>query len=77
LIDEQKKNETEKIVPIWGEEIIVQKRSVKLGEIVVRKRRIIESKKIDIDIKKEKVLVEYPDGRKEELKAAPQEIDIK
>lgn len=77
LIDEQKKNETEKIVPIWGEEIIVQKRRVKLGEIVVRKRRIIESKKIDIDIKKEKVLVEYPDGRKEELKAAPQEIDIK
>ena len=71
LIEGQENNETEKIVPIWGEEIIVQKRKVKLGEIVIRKRRIIESKKIDIDIKREKVIVEYPDGRKEELETAP------
>ena len=71
-------NKTEKIVPIWGEEVIVQKRRVKLGEIVIRKRRIIESKKIDIDIKREKVIVEYPDGRKEELETAPaQESTIK
>jgi stress response protein YsnF len=58
-------------VPILGEEIIVQKRKVKLGEIVIQKRRIIESKKIDIDIKREKVIImEYPDGRKEELETA-------
>jgi stress response protein YsnF len=67
LIEGQEKSETEKIVPIWGEEIIVRKRKVKLGEIVIRKRRIIESKKIDIGIKKEKVSVEYPDGLKQEL----------
>ncbi len=77
LIEGQEKNETEKIVPIWGEEIIVRKRKVKLGEIVIRKRRIIESRRIDVDIKKEKVLVEYPDGHKEELKTSPQESDIK
>ena len=77
LIEGQEKNETEKIVPIWGEEIIVRKRKVKLGEIVIRKRRIIENRRIDVDIKKEKVLVEYPDGRKEELKASLQESDIK
>lgn len=77
LVEGQEKNETEKIVPIWGEEIIVRKRKVKLGEIVIRKRRIIESRRIDVDIKKEKVLVEYPDGRKEELKTSPQESDIK
>jgi stress response protein YsnF len=74
LIEGQEKNETEKIVPIWGEEIIVSKRKVKLGEIVIRKRRVIESKKIDIDIKREKVSVEYPDGFKEELSATPQEV---
>jgi stress response protein YsnF len=67
LIEGQEKSETEKIVPIWGEEIIVRKRKVKLGEIVIRKRRIIETKKIDIGIKKEKVSVEYPDGLKQEL----------
>jgi stress response protein YsnF len=77
LIEGQEKKETEKIVPIWGEEIIVRKRKVKLGEIVIRKRRIIESRRIDVDIKKEKVLVEYPDGRKEELKTSSQENDIK
>jgi stress response protein YsnF len=78
LIEGQEKNETEKIVPIWGEEIIVRKRKVKLGEVVIRKRRIIESRRIDVDIKKEKVLVEYPDGRKEELKTSLQEEnDIK
>ena len=76
LIEGQEKNETEKIVPIWGEEIIVRKRKVKLGEIVIRKRMIIESRRIDVDIKKEKVLVEYPDGHKEELKTSPQESDI-
>jgi stress response protein YsnF len=71
LNEGQENNKTEKVVPIWGEEVIVQKRRVKLGEIVIRKRRIIESKKIDIDIKREKVIVEYPDGRKEELETAP------
>jgi stress response protein YsnF len=66
LIEGQENNITEKIVPIWGEEIIVSKRKVKLDEIVIRKRKIIESKKIDINIKREKVIVEYPDGHKEE-----------
>ena len=42
------------------------KREVKLGEIVIRKRKIIESKKVDIDIKRERVIVEYSDGLKEE-----------
>ena len=69
MIEEQEKNETEKIVPIWGEEIIVSKRKVKLGEIIIRKRRIIENKKIDIDIRKEKIIVEYPNGIKEQLTA--------
>jgi stress response protein YsnF len=67
LIEGQEKNGTEKIVPIWGEEVIVSKRKVKLGEIIIHKRRIIENKKIDVDIKKEKVIVEYPDGVKEQL----------
>ena len=67
LIEGQEQDGTEKIVPIWGEEIIVSKRKIKLGEIIIRKRRIIENKKIDVDIKKEKVIVEYPNGVKEEL----------
>jgi stress response protein YsnF len=67
LIEGKEKMDTERIVPIWGKEVIVRKRKVKLGEIVIRKRRIIENKKIDIGIKKEKVSVEYPDGLEQEL----------
>lgn len=74
MIEGQENGETEKIVPIWGEAIVVNKRKVKLGEVVIRKRRIIETKKIDVDIKKEKVSVEYPDGFKgEQEPAQPQE----
>lgn len=74
LVEGQEKSETEKIVPIWGEEIVIRKRKVKLGEIVIRKRRVNASKKIDIDIKKEKVSVEHPDGFKEELSTTSQEV---
>jgi stress response protein YsnF len=35
---------------------------VKLGEIVIRKRRVTQKQKIDIDTKKEKVTIRYPDG---------------
>jgi stress response protein YsnF len=71
LIEGQEKNETERVVPIWGEEIVVSKRKVKIGEVVIRRRRIIETKKIDVDIKKEKVSLEHPDGSKEELSTTP------
>lgn len=66
LIEGQENGETEKIVPIWGEANSCNKRKIKLGEVVIRKRRIIETKKFDVDIKKEKASVEYPDGFKEE-----------
>jgi stress response protein YsnF len=60
-------------VPIWGEAIVVNKRKVKLGEIVIRKRSIIETKKIDVGIKKEKVSVEYPDSFKGEQEPVEQQ----
>lgn len=67
LMEGQEKNETEKTVPIWGEEILVTKRKVKLGEIVIKKRVIRENKQVDIDIRKEKITIEYPNGVKDEL----------
>ncbi|HEY9386785.1 MAG TPA: DUF2382 domain-containing protein [Nitrososphaeraceae archaeon] len=71
LIEGQENGETEKRIPIWGEAIVVNKRKVQLGEVIIRKRRIIETRKIDVDIKKEKVSVEYPGGFKEEQEPAP------
>ena len=73
LFDEKDQNsniqETEKVISIMGEEIVVSRRTVKIGEIVIKKRRVIDNKKIKIDIKKEKVILEYPDGTTEQITA--------
>ena len=61
--------ETEKVIPILGEEIVVSRRTVKIGEIVIKKRRVTDNKKIKIDIKKEKVILKYPDGTTEQITA--------
>jgi stress response protein YsnF len=55
------------IIPIWGEEIIVNKRMVKLGEIVIKKYEINEKQKIDVEVKTEKLTVIYPDNSREEI----------
>ena len=59
--------ETEKVIPLWAEEIEVNKKMVKVAEIVIKKRKVTEKKKIDIDIKQEQVTVKYPDGKTEKL----------
>jgi stress response protein YsnF len=70
LFDDNDNNQiTEKIIPILGEEIVVSRRTVKIGEIVIKKRRVTDNKKIQIDIKKEKVMLEYPDGTTEQITA--------
>jgi stress response protein YsnF len=71
LFDDDKDNDqiTEKVIPILGEEIVVSRRTVKIGEIVIKKRRVTDNKKVQIDIKKEKVMLEYPDGTTEQITA--------
>lgn len=73
LFDDKDQNnsnqETEKVIPIMGEEVVVSGRTVKIGEIVIKKRRVIDNEKIKIDIKKEKVILEYPDGTTEQITA--------
>lgn len=58
---------TQKLIPLYAEEIIITKRKVKVGEIIITKRKINEVKKIDLDIVKEKVTVDYANGRKENI----------
>jgi stress response protein YsnF len=60
-------SETEKVIPLMAEEIEVSKKTVKVAEIVIKKRRVTETKKIDIGIKKEQVTIKYPDGKAEKL----------
>ena len=48
----------EEIIPIWGEQIIIDKKMVKLGEIVIRKSKTTEKRKLDVVVRKDKVTAE-------------------
>lgn len=57
----------EQVIPIWGEQIIVNKKLVKLGEIVIKKVKKVEKRLVDVEVRKEKVTIIYPDGNKNEI----------
>jgi stress response protein YsnF len=59
--------EKERIIPLYEEQLEINKKMVKVAEIVVTKRRVTEQKKIDIETITEEVTVKYPDGRSEKL----------
>jgi stress response protein YsnF len=59
--------EMKKVIPILGEEIVVSKRIVKIGELIITKNKVTENKKIAIDTRNEKVTIRHPDGRPEKL----------
>jgi stress response protein YsnF len=60
--DNVKSKETKKVIPILGEEVVVSKRIVKLGELIITRNKITKNKKIAVDIKKEQATIKYPDG---------------
>jgi stress response protein YsnF len=54
-------------IELWGEEIIINKRLVKLGEIELKKFEIHEKRKIDVELKKDKLTIKFPGNYKEEF----------
>ena len=40
---------------------------VKLGEIVIKKSRISEKRKVGVEVRREKITVKYPDGKNQEI----------
>lgn len=65
--EELTKNKNQALIPIYAEEITISKKLVKVGEILLSKRRVIEEENVNVDTKKERISVEHPDGRKEKL----------
>jgi stress response protein YsnF len=60
-------DKTQKVIPLYAEQLIITKKKVKIGEILITKKKVIEEKKVNIDIAKERVTIEYPNGKKERL----------
>lgn len=55
------------VIPLYGEKIIISKRKVKVGEIIINKKKVTEDKKINFDVMREKITVNYADGRKQSI----------
>jgi stress response protein YsnF len=51
----------EEILPLYAEEIIINKKMKQIAEAVITKRKITENMKITFQIKGENVIVKYPD----------------
>lgn len=54
-------------IELWGEEITINKRLVKLGEIALKKYEIHEKRKIDVELKKDKLTIKFPGNYREEI----------
>ncbi len=57
----------EKVIPVYGEQIVITKKMAKLNDLVIRKRRIVENKKIKVNVTKESVKIKHPNGKIEDL----------
>ncbi|HET8857174.1 MAG TPA: DUF2382 domain-containing protein [Nitrososphaeraceae archaeon] len=55
------------VIPLYGEKIIISKKKVKVGEIIINKKKVTEDKKINFDVMREKITVNYADGRKQSI----------
>jgi len=55
-------SETEKVIPLYAEQVVVFKKTVKVAELIIRKRKVTETKKLDIDLITEKLTVRNPTG---------------
>ncbi|MGA9910377.1 MAG: DUF2382 domain-containing protein [Nitrososphaeraceae archaeon] len=52
--------ETKKVIPLYAEQILVSKKLVQIGEVVISKRSVTENRDIRIDTIKEEVTIEEP-----------------
>jgi stress response protein YsnF len=57
----------ENLIPIWGEEVTIDKKIIKLLEIFIKKYETNEKQKIDVNITTERLTIKYPDKHKEEI----------
>jgi len=60
-------NDNQQTLELWGEEIIINKKRVKLAEIVLKKYQVNEKRKIDVEVKREKLILKFPGNLKEEI----------
>ena len=58
-------DESQIITSLYAEKIIISKRKVQVGEIIINKKKVTQDKKINFDLMREKITVNYANGRKQ------------
>ncbi len=66
-IQQSDQTNTQETFELWGEEIIIDKKMVKLAEIVIKKYQVNEKRKIDVEVNREKLTLKFPGNFKEEI----------
>jgi stress response protein YsnF len=54
--------EMERVIPLYAEEVIISKKMTKVGDLTIRKRKVSETRKVDIDLITEQVTIQNPTG---------------
>jgi stress response protein YsnF len=54
--------ETEKVIPLYAEQIVVSKRTVKVADLIIRKRKVTDTHKVGIDQITEQLTIRNPTG---------------
>ncbi len=58
---------TQEVLPLLGEEILIRKRIRRVGEAVITKRKVTENIRIPLTTGSEKVIIRYPDGTETDI----------
>jgi stress response protein YsnF len=54
-------------ITLWGEEIIINKRMVKIAEFTLKKQKVRSSKTLKVDTMSEKLTIKHPGRANEEI----------
>jgi stress response protein YsnF len=52
----------EKTIPLFGEQITINRKIVKVGEVVIRKHQVTEKHEIEVELQREQISTKVPDG---------------
>ena len=55
-------SEKEKVIPLYDEQVVVSKRTVKIADLIIRKRKITDTHKVGIDLITEQLTARNPTG---------------
>ena len=55
-------SETEKVIPLYAEQVVVSKRTVKIADLIIRKRKMTHTSKVSIELITEQLTVRNPTG---------------